>query len=102
MQDGTKCFPVAICLKCRDWVNCLEFRTFSVENEGRVLLSSSIFQLTFLRHFTDALFLNVRMSCNSIHCIQLYRKVGLLHRETQKRGEIKMTVFKLTTEGLCL
>lgn len=43
--DGTKYFPVALCLKCRDWANCLEFGILSLENEGRALLSYSIFQL---------------------------------------------------------
>lgn len=65
--DGKKCFPVALCLKCHDWANCLEFGILSLENEGRALLSYSIFfQLMFPRHFTVILFPSIKAFCNSI------------------------------------
>lgn len=64
--DGTKCFPVALGLKCRDWANCLEFGILSLENEDRALLSYSIFQLMFPRHFTDILFPSIKVLCINI------------------------------------
>lgn len=69
VRDGTKCFPVTVCLIRCDWANCLRFGIFSVGDEGRVLLSPSIFRLMFPTHFTDITFLNIKMSCVITRCI---------------------------------
>lgn len=89
--DGTKCFPVALCLKCCDWANCLEFGILSLENEDRALLSCSIFQLMFLRHFTDILFPSIKVLSSAF---AVFKCIAV--KETECRG-IKMTSFKLAT-----